>query len=85
MKQICSQKSSKAVSLDWAAIRTKLSRVTFVAGLSLMGLSFCLEDAPFEWIAVTGITGSLLALGSMWWTGWMDTNGGDDVGIEDLH
>ena len=71
-QQICGQKSSKAVYFDWAAIRTKLSRITFIAGLSLMGLSFCLEDAPFEWIAVTGITGSLLALGSMWWTGWGD-------------
>ena len=72
MKQTCSQKSSKAVYFDWAAIQTKLSRVTFIAGLSLMALCFCLEDAPFEWIAVTGITGSLLALGSMWWTGWGD-------------
>ena len=72
MKQICSQKSSKVVNFDRKAIQTKLSRVTFIAGLALMGLSFCLEDAPFEWIAVTGITGSLLALGSMWWTGWGD-------------
>lgn len=72
MKQICSQKSSKAVYFGWAAIRTKLSRITFIAGLSLMGLSFCLEDAPFEAIAATGITGSLLALISMWWTGWGD-------------
>lgn len=72
MKQICSQKSSKAVYFDWAAIRTKLSRVTFIAGLALMLLCFCLEDAPFEWIVVTGIAGSLLALGSMWWTGWGD-------------
>lgn len=72
MKQICSRKSSKAVYFDWASIRTKLSRVTFIAGLALMLLCCCLEDAPFEWIAVTGITGSLLALGSMWWTGWGD-------------
>ena len=53
-------------------LRTNLARVTFVAGLSLMAFSFCLEDAPFEWIAVTGIAGSVLALGSMWWTGWGD-------------
>ena len=72
MKQICSQKPSKAVYFDWAAIRTKLSRVMFIAGLSLMLLCCCLEDATFEWIAVTGIAGSLLALGSMWWTGWGD-------------
>lgn len=51
---------------------TKLSRVTFIAGLSLMALCYCMEDAPFEAIAATGITGSLLALGSMWWTGWGD-------------
>ena len=51
---------------------TKLSRVTFVAVLSLMALCYCLEDAPFEAIAAIGITGSLLALGSMWWTGWGD-------------
>ena len=72
MKQICSQKSSKAVSLDWAAIRTKLSRVTFIAGLSIMALCYCMEDAPFTRIAVIGITGSVLALSSMWWTGWGD-------------
>ena len=71
-QQICSQKSSKAVYFDWAAIRTKLSRITFIAGLSLMALCYCMEDAPFTRIAVTGITGSLLALGSMWWTGWGD-------------
>ena len=67
---------SKTLERDRGNIRegclTKLSRVTFVAGLSLMALCYCLEDAPFEWIAVTGITGSLLALGSMWWTGWGD-------------
>ena len=57
---------------------TKLSRVTFIAGLALMALCCFLEDAPFEWIAATGITGSVLALGSMWWTGWMDSwDGGD--------
>ena len=67
---------SKTLEQDRGNIRegflTKLSRVTFITGLSLMALCCCLEDAPFEWIAVTGITGSLLALGSMWWTGWGD-------------
>ena len=53
-------------------LRTKLSRITFVAGLSLMALCYCLEDAPFDWIVITGITGSLLALGSRRWTGWGD-------------
>ena len=72
MKQICSQKSYKAVYFDRKAIQTKLSRVTFIAGLALMLLCYCMEDAPFEWIAVIGITGSLMALGSMWWTGWGD-------------
>ena len=80
---------SKTLEQDRGNIRegflTKLSRATFITGLALMLLCYCLEDAPFEWIAVTGIAGSLLALGSMWWTGWIDTNGGDDVGIEDLH
>lgn len=72
MKQICSQKSYKAAGLDWAMVRTKLSRVTFIAGIALMLLCYCMEEAPFEWIAATGITGSVLALGSMWWTGWGD-------------
>lgn len=67
---------SKTLERDHGNIRegflTKLSRITFIAGLSLMAFSFCLEDAPFEWIAVTGIAGSVLALGSMWWTGWGD-------------
>lgn len=53
-------------------LRTNLARVTFVAGLSLMALCCCLEDAPMWMIAATGITGSVLALGSMWWTGWGD-------------
>ena len=72
MKQICSQKSYKGVSLDMAAMRIKLSRLTFVAGLTLMALCCCLEDAPMWMIAATGSTGSVLALGSMWWTGWGD-------------
>lgn len=72
MKQICSQKLYKGVSLDTAALRTKVSRITFVAGLTLMALCYCLEDAPFEWIVITGIAGSLLALGSRRWTGWGD-------------
>lgn len=67
---------SKTLEREHGNIRegflTKLSRVTFIAGLSLMALCYCMEDAPFGWIAVTGITGSLLALGSMWWTGWGD-------------
>lgn len=67
---------SKTLEQDRGNIRegflTKLSRITFIAGLSLMALCYCMEEAPFEWIAVTGITGSLLALGSMWWTGWGD-------------
>lgn len=71
----CLQKS-KTLEQDRGNIRegflTKLSRITFIAGLSLMALCYCMEEAPFEWIAVTGITGSLLALGSMWWTGWGD-------------
>ena len=67
---------SKTLEQDRGDIRegflTKLSRITFIAGLSLMALCYCMEDAPFTRIAVTGITGSLLALGSMWWTGWGD-------------
>ena len=67
---------SKTLEQDRGDIRegflTKLSRITFIAGLSLMALCYCMEDAPFEAIAATGITGSLLALGSMWWTGWGD-------------
>jgi hypothetical protein len=62
----------KAHGVTRKACLTKLSRITFVAGLSLMAICYCLEDAPFKWIAVTGITGSLLALGSIWWTGWGD-------------
>ena len=53
-------------------LRTKLARITFVAGLTLMVLCYCLEDAPFERIVITGIAGSLLALGSRRWTGWGD-------------
>ena len=55
-----------------AAMRIKLSRLTFVAGLTLMALCCCLEDAPMWMIAVTGSIGSVLALGSMGWTGWGD-------------
>ena len=74
MKQICSQKSYKGVSLDMAAMRTKLSRVTFVAGLSLMALCCCMAEASMGAIAVTGVSGSVLALGSLGWTGWIDTD-----------
>ena len=76
MEELKYLQKSKTLERDRGNIRedflTKLSRVTFIAGLSLMLLCYCLEDAPFEWIAVTGITGSVLALGSMWWTGWGD-------------
>lgn len=53
-------------------LRTKLARITFVAGLSLMALCCSMADAPMWAIAVTGIMGSVLALGSMRWTGWGD-------------
>lgn len=72
MKQICSQKLYKGVSLDTVALRTKVSRITFVAGLSLMALCCAMADAPMWQVAATGISGSVLALGSMWWTGWGD-------------
>ena len=65
----------KARGVTRKSCLTKLSRITFVTGLTLMALCYCLEDAPMWMIAATGITGSLLALGSMWWTGWMDTDG----------
>ena len=68
---------SKTLEQDRGNIRevclqTKVSRITFVAGLSLMALCCCVEDAPMWTIAVTGSVGSVLALGSMWWTGWGD-------------
>ena len=53
-------------------LQTKLSRVTFVVGLSLMALCCCMAEASMGAITVTGVTGSVLALGSMWWTGWGD-------------
>ncbi len=53
-------------------LRIKLSRLTFVAGLTLMALCCCMADAPMWMIAVTGSIGSVLALGSMGWTGWGD-------------
>ena len=76
MEELKYLQKSKTLEQDRGDIRedflTKLSRVTFIAGLSLMVLCYCMEDAPFTRIAVAGITGSLLALGSMWWTGWGD-------------
>lgn len=53
-------------------MRTKVSRVAFVVGLALMFLSTCMVTAPFELLAAVGISGSVLALVSMWWTGWGD-------------
>lgn len=53
-------------------MRTKASRVAFVIGLALMFLATCMTTAPFELLAAVGISGSLLALVSMWWTGWLD-------------
>lgn len=58
--------------MDLANMRTKVSRVAFVIGLALMFLSTCMATAPFELLAAVGISGSVLALVSMWWTGWLD-------------
>ena len=53
-------------------LRTKLARITFVAGLTLMALCCSMADAPMWAIAAAGISGSVLALGSIRWTGWGD-------------
>lgn len=39
-----------------------------------MALCCSMADAPMWQVAATGISGSVLVLGSMWWTGWMDTD-----------
>lgn len=73
MKQICSQKSYRAKQMEWIIVRTKISRVAFVAGITLMALTYCMTEAvPLRCMVITGIAGSTLALVSMWWTGWGD-------------
>lgn len=67
-----SRNSKKAHGVTKEACLTKVSRITFVAGLTLMALCCAMADAPMWQVAATGISGSVLALGSMWWTGWGD-------------